>query len=75
MPHPLPPQSPLQINGDLHDLIDNTLIALGRLDSISILLPETSLFLYMYIRKEAVLSSQIEGKDADMMILQLAVEF
>jgi len=66
-----PPQPPLQINGDLHDLIDNTLIALGRLDSISILLPETSLFLYMYIRKEAVLSSQIEGTQSTLSDLLL----
>jgi Fic family protein len=71
VPHPLPPQPPLQINDDLHDLIDNTLIALGRLDSISILLPETSLFLYMYIRKEAVLSSQIEGTQSTLSDLLL----
>jgi len=71
VPHPLPPQPPLQINGDLRDLIDETLIALGRLDSISILLPETSLFLYMYIRKEAVLSSQIEGTQSTLSDLLL----
>jgi Fic family protein len=71
IPHPLPPQPPLQIDGNLRDLIDNTLIALGRLDSISILLPETSLFLYMYIRKEAVLSSQIEGTQSTLSDLLL----
>lgn len=66
VPHALPPQPPLQINGDLQALIDSTLIELGRLDSISLFLPETSLFLYMYIRKEAVLSSQIEGTQSTL---------
>ncbi|MBP5467662.1 MAG: Fic family protein, partial [Candidatus Riflebacteria bacterium] len=41
-------------------------LALGRLDSVSILLPDTSLFLYMYIRKEAVLSSMIEGTQSSL---------
>ena len=42
------------------------MLALGRLDSVSILLPDTSLFLYMYIRKEAVLSSMIEGTQSSL---------
>ena len=37
------------------------MLALGRLDGVSTLLPDKSLFLYAYVRKEAVLSSQIEG--------------
>ena len=41
-------------------------MALGRLDSVSVLLPDTSLFLYMYIRKEAVLSSMIEGTQSSL---------
>jgi len=42
------------------------LLALGRLDSVSVLLPDTSLFLYMYVRKEALMSSQIEGTQATL---------
>ncbi|MCK5717606.1 MAG: Fic family protein [Thiomargarita sp.] len=72
IPHPLPPtKPPLHISDELRELIDNTLMALGRLDSISLLLPDTSLFLYMYIRKEAVLSSQIEGTQSTLSDLLL----
>lgn len=45
--------------------------ALGRLDGVSMMLPEPSLFLYMYIRKEAVLSSQIEGTQSSLSELLL----
>jgi Fic family protein len=51
--------------------MDQALLALGRLDSLGILLPDTSLFLYMYIRKEAVLSSQIEGTQSSLSDLLL----
>jgi Fic family protein len=71
VPDALPPQPPLQINGELRDLIDQSLMALGRLDSISILLPDSSRFIYMYIRKEAVLSSQIEGTQSTLSDLLL----
>ena len=40
--------------------------ALGRLDGVSVLLPNKELFLYMYVRKEAVLSSQIEGTQSTL---------
>ncbi|EDN68207.1 Filamentation induced by cAMP protein Fic [Beggiatoa sp. PS] len=66
VPHPLPPQPPLQIDAQLQDLMDQSLMALGRLDSISTLLPDISLLLYMYIRKEALLSSQIEGTQSTL---------
>ncbi len=66
IPYPLPPEPAIKIDADLHELIDNTLLALGRLDSIATLLPDTSLFLYMYVRKEAVLSSQIEGTQSSL---------
>jgi Fic family protein len=46
-------------------------LALGRLDSVSMLLPDTSLFLYMYVRKEAVLSSMIEGTQSSLSDLLL----
>jgi Fic family protein len=71
IPEPLPPVPPLNINAGLRDLIDAALLALGRLDSVSLLLPDTSLFLYMYIRKEAVLSSQIEGTQSSLSDLLL----
>jgi Fic family protein len=46
-------------------------LALGRLDGVTVLLPDTRLFLYMYIRKEAVLSSQIEGTQSSLSDLLL----
>jgi len=66
VPNPLPPDPALLIDAGLQDLMDRALLALGRLDSVSALLPDTSLFLYMYIRKEAVLSSQIEGTQSSL---------
>ncbi len=71
IPYPLPPNPPLNIDAELNELEDNALLSLGRLDSISTLLPDTSLFLYMYIRKEAVLSSQIEGTQSTLSDLLL----
>ena len=61
LPAPLPPSPPLLIDDGLRERLDRALIALGRLDSVTALLPDTQLFLYTYVRKEAVLSSQIEG--------------
>ena len=61
VPAPLPPEPPLDLNGDLQQLLERALLALGRLDSITALLPQPALFIYAYVRKEAVLSSQIEG--------------
>lgn len=71
VPDPLPPKPPLQITPKLQDAIDRALLALGRLDSVSTLLPDTSLFLCMYVRKEAVLSSQIEGTQSSLTDLLL----
>jgi Fic family protein len=71
MPAPLPPKPPIDWAPDLRDKFDNALMALGRLDSASTLLPDTSLFLYMYIRKEAVLSSMIEGTQSSISDLLL----
>jgi Fic family protein len=58
---PLPPTPPLRLNNEDHDLLEKANRALGRLDGLTTMLPDSSLFLYFYIRKEAVLSSQIEG--------------
>ncbi len=71
LPHPLPPEPPLSIGAELREMLDLALLSLGRLDSISTLLPDTSLFLYMYVRKEAVLSSQIEGTQSSLSDLLL----
>ena len=62
VPAPLPPRPPIDWTPDLRSKFDQALLALGRLDSVSTLLPDTSMFLDMYVRKEAVLSSMIEGR-------------
>jgi Fic family protein len=66
MPAPLPPEPPLDLAGSLGELLDAASVALGRLDGLSLLLPEPRLFLYTYVRKEAVLSSQIEGTQSSL---------
>ena len=71
VPAPLPPHPPIEWNPKLRDKFDQALLALGRLDSVSTLLPETSVFLYMYVRKEAVLSSMIEGTQSSLSDLLL----
>ncbi|HCE43835.1 MAG TPA: cell filamentation protein Fic [Lentisphaeria bacterium] len=71
VPHPLPPNPPLDIQPFLQDSIDQAHMALGRLDGMASILPDTSLFIYMYIRKEAVLSSQIEGTQSSLSDLLL----
>jgi Fic family protein len=71
VPSPLPPQPPVQWTPELRRRFDEAMLALGRLDSVSTLLPDTSLFLYMYVRKEAVLSSMIEGTQSSLSDLLL----
>lgn len=66
VPAPLPPQPALLVPPDLQERLDQALLALGRLDSITALLPDTSIFLYSYVRKEAVMSSQIEGTQSSL---------
>ncbi|MBL4747904.1 MAG: Fic family protein [Magnetovibrio sp.] len=70
VPQNLPPVPPLAMD-DLYPLLDQANTALGRLDGMSMVLPDSSLFLYMYIRKEAVLSSQIEGTQSSLSDLLL----
>jgi Fic family protein len=65
IPKPLPPHPPIKME-QIYPLLDQANLALGRLDGLSIILPDPSLFLYMYIRKEAVLSSQIEGTQSSL---------
>ena len=77
VPAPLPPQPPIDWTAELRGKFDQALLALGRLDSVSKLLPDTGLFLYMYVRKEAVLSSMIEGTQSslsDLLLFEMAQE-
>ncbi|MCW7753441.1 Fic family protein [Desulfobotulus sp. H1] len=77
VPAPLPPHPPIHWTPELRSKFDQALLALGRLDSVSTLLPDTSLFLYMYVRKEAVLSSMIEGTQSslsDLLLFELDQE-
>ena len=74
VPHPLPPQPPLELAGARQRLLEQATHALGQLDSITTLLPNPHLFLYSYVRREAVLSSQIEGTQSslsDLMLFEL----
>ncbi len=71
IPFPLPPDPPLVMSDELFDLLEQANRAIGRLDGLSLLLPDISLFLYYYIRKEAVLSSQIEGTRSSLSDLLL----
>ena len=71
VPAALPPDPPLDLSGALQRLIERAAVAVGRLDSTSVLLPDTAVFLYAYVRKEAVLSSQIEGTQSSLSDLLL----
>ncbi|MDR3617177.1 MAG: Fic family protein [Candidatus Obscuribacterales bacterium] len=69
VPRPLPP--PGLCMDDLQTLVEKSSQLLGRLDGLAGALPDTQLFLYMYVRKEAVLSSQIEGTQSSLSDLLL----
>lgn len=71
VPFPLPPAPPLDLTGERQGLLERATLALGRLDSIALLLPDPQLFLYAYVRREAVLSSQIEGTQSSLSDLLL----
>ena len=66
VPRPLPPEPPLRMTGPLQVLLEEATHALGRLDGAATLLPDPDLFIYTYVRKEAVLSSQIEGTQSSL---------
>ena len=77
VPAPLPPEPPIEWSPELLKAFDSALVALGRLDSASTMLPSTQLFLYMYVRKEAVFSSMIEGTQSslsDLLLYEIAQE-
>lgn len=71
IPAPLPPNPPLELTGGIQNALERASTALGRLDGITLLLPDPGLFLYTYVRKEAVLSSQIEGTQSTLSDLLL----
>ncbi len=66
IPIELPPEPPLQLDGSLRGLLSEADAALGRLDGAVLTLPNPDLFVFMYVRKEAVLSSQIEGTESSL---------
>ncbi len=70
VPAPLPPDPPLDLARFMR-LYERAMAAVGRLDGVVTILPSTPLFLYMYVRKEALLSSQIEGTQSSLSDLLL----
>ena len=70
VPPRLPPTPGVQMDG-LYRKLESANRALGRLDGVTSILPDTPLFLYMYVRKEALLSSQIEGTQSSLSDLLL----
>src|SRR3954452_22879868 len=73
LPAALPPDPPIEMTNTLQGLLSEANHALGRLDGSIQILPNADPFVYMYVRKEAVLSSQIEGTQSSLQDL-LAVE-
>ncbi len=74
VPRPLPPHPPIELAGRLQQLLESAVLSLGRLDGFSTHLPDDALFIYSYVRKEAVLSAQIEGTQsslADLLLYEL----
>jgi Fic family protein len=72
LPASLPPDPPIRIEGDFQRLLSQADRALGRLDGSIQTLPNSDLFVFMYVRKEAVLSSQIEGTQSSLQDLLAA---
>ncbi len=72
IPAPLPPNPPLDLSGPLREKLSQADYALGRLDGAVLTLPNPDLFVFMYVRKEAVLSSQIEGTQSSLQNLLAA---
>lgn len=72
LPSPLPPDPPLKLEGEIQHWLSKADYALGRLDGSIQTLPNPDMFVYMYVRKEAVLSSQIEGTQSSLQDLLAA---
>src|SRR5271156_4999559 len=71
VPKDLPPEPPLSVDGSLARKLSRADQMLGRLDGLSRILPHPDLLIHFYIRKEAVLSSQIEGTQSTLSELLL----
>ena len=71
LPRRLPPDPPIDWTPKLRSRFDEALLSLGRLDAMSMRLPDISVFLYSYVRKEAVLSSMVEGTQSSITDLML----
>jgi Fic family protein len=71
VPKCLPPTPSIEFSPELLGLMERASLAVGRLDGLARLLPDLQLFLYFYVRKEAVLSSQIEGTQSSLSELLL----
>ena len=74
VPNALPPNPPIRLDEGIQQLLESATLAVGRLDAVSEFLPDKLLFLYTYVRKEAVLSSQIEGTQSsisDLLLFEL----
>ena len=72
IPEVLPPKPPVRITDELQRLLSEADRALGRLDGSIQILPDADIFIYMYVRNEAVLSSQIEGTQSSLQDLLVA---
>ena len=72
IPDPLPPEPELELDGQLLQSMEAASFALGGLNTIAMMIPDKSLFIYSYVRKEAVLSSQIEGSRSSLADLLLS---
>ncbi len=66
IPSPLPPDPTVNIDRDMQQLLSKADMALARLDGMGFILPNVNLFIAMYVKKEALLSSQIEGTQASL---------
>ena len=66
IPAPLPPDPPLQISFETASLLQDATLELGKLEGLTQILPNPDLFLRMFVQKEALLSSQIEGTQATL---------
>ena len=74
VPSPLPPDPPVEMSGDLLEKFAGALTAIGGLNTLSLNLPNADLLIYSFLRKEAVLSSQIEGTQSslpDLLLLEM----
>lgn len=66
VPCPLPPDPPLDLDASLLGLLEDAVSELGRLDGVAKVIPDPDFFVGMYVRREAVLSSQIEGTQSTL---------